>query len=70
MKWLRYQRVISLETQVGITSQINKWANMDPRTCHRWEQVPKRSKHPLLTGCTRHEPISKIISHNKCILIR
>jgi hypothetical protein len=30
MKWLRYQRVISLEPQVGITSQRNKWANTDP----------------------------------------
>jgi hypothetical protein len=27
MKWLRYQRVISLKIQVGIISQINKWAN-------------------------------------------
>jgi hypothetical protein len=24
MKWLRYQRVISLETQIGVTSQITK----------------------------------------------
>jgi hypothetical protein len=33
MKWLRYQRVISLETQVRITSQIkkiNKWALHGP----------------------------------------
>jgi hypothetical protein len=30
MKWLRYQRVINLEKQVGITSQRNKWANTDP----------------------------------------
>jgi hypothetical protein len=35
-----------LETQVGVTSQINKWANTDPRTCRWWNQVP-RSKHPL-----------------------
>jgi hypothetical protein len=26
LKWLRYQRVISLKTQVGITNQRNKWA--------------------------------------------
>jgi hypothetical protein len=29
-KWLRYQRVTSLKTQLGVTSQINKWANTDP----------------------------------------
>jgi hypothetical protein len=28
-KWPRYQRVISLQTQVGITSQRSKWANTD-----------------------------------------
>jgi hypothetical protein len=64
MKWLRYQRVpvISLETQVGVTSQINKWANMDPRTCWRWDQVPRRSKNPLKTGHTRREPSSIIVN--------
>jgi hypothetical protein len=37
MKWLRYQRVIiiSLKTQVGITTQKNKWTNTDPRTYPR-----------------------------------
>jgi hypothetical protein len=30
MKWLKYKRVISLETQVGITSLRNKWANREP----------------------------------------
>jgi hypothetical protein len=33
-KWngyLRYERIISLELQAGITSQISKWANTDPR---------------------------------------
>jgi hypothetical protein len=30
MKCQRYQRVIDLDTQVGITSQRNKWANTDP----------------------------------------
>jgi hypothetical protein len=38
-KWLRYQRVISLETRVGITNQRNKWANTDPRIYRRWDQV-------------------------------
>jgi hypothetical protein len=47
-KWLRYQRVISLKKPVGNTNQINKWANTDPRIYRRWDQVPRRSKHPLL----------------------
>jgi hypothetical protein len=50
MKWPRYRRVISLEIQVGITSQINKWANTDPRKYWRWDKVPRRNKHPLPTG--------------------
>jgi hypothetical protein len=62
LKWLRYQRVISLETQVGVTSQINKWANMDPQTCQRWDQVPRRSKHPLSIGHIRREPSSMIMN--------
>jgi hypothetical protein len=36
MKWLRYQRVISLKIQVGNTNQRNKWANTDPQTYRRW----------------------------------
>jgi hypothetical protein len=36
-KWLRYHSVISLETQVGITSQRNNWANTEPRTYRRWD---------------------------------
>jgi hypothetical protein len=56
LKWLRYQRVISLETQVGITNQRNIWANMDPRIYRRWDQVLRRNKHPLSTGHTRREP--------------
>jgi hypothetical protein len=32
------------------TNQRNKWANTDPRIYRRWDQVPRRSKHPLLTG--------------------
>jgi hypothetical protein len=30
MKWPRYRRIINLKIQVGITNQINKWANTDP----------------------------------------
>jgi hypothetical protein len=56
MKWLRYQRVISLNIQVGNTNQINKWANTDPRIYRRWDQMPRRSKHPLLIDHTRREP--------------
>jgi hypothetical protein len=37
MKWLRYQRVISLKIQVGNTNQRNKWANTDPRRYRRWD---------------------------------
>jgi hypothetical protein len=48
MKWPRCLREISLVIQVGITSQINKWANMDPRKYWWWDQVSRRSKHPLL----------------------
>jgi hypothetical protein len=43
MKWLRYQRVISLKLQVGNTNQRNKWANTDPRIYRKWDQVPRRS---------------------------
>jgi hypothetical protein len=32
LQWPRYQRLISLDTHLGITSQMNKWTNMDPRT--------------------------------------
>jgi hypothetical protein len=60
MKWPRYRRVISLEIQVGITSQINKWAKTDPRKYRRWDQVPRRSKHPLSTGRTRR------VAHFSC----
>jgi hypothetical protein len=62
MERLRYQRVISLKTQVEVTSQINKWANADPRTCRRWDQVPRRSKHPLSTGHPRRESSSMIMN--------
>jgi hypothetical protein len=62
MKWSRYQRVISLETQVGITSQRNKWANTDPQTYKRRDQVPRRSKHPLLTGHICSKPSFMIMN--------
>jgi hypothetical protein len=40
---------------IGITSQINKWVNTDPRIYRRWDQLPRRCKHPLLTSRTRRE---------------
>jgi hypothetical protein len=62
MKWLRYQRVISLKKPVGNTNQRNQWANKDPRIYRRWDQVPRRSKHPLLIDHTRREPSSMIMN--------
>jgi hypothetical protein len=62
MKWLRYQRVISLKIQVGNTNLRNKWANTDPRIYRRWDQVPRRSTHPLLIDHTRREPSSMIMN--------
>jgi hypothetical protein len=62
MKWLRYQRVISLKIQVGNRNQRNKWANTDPRIYRRWDQVLRRSKHPLLIDHTRREPSSMIMN--------
>jgi hypothetical protein len=53
MKWLR---VISLKTQVGNTKQRNKWANTDPQIYRGWDQVPWRSKYPLLIDHNRLEP--------------
>jgi hypothetical protein len=58
----RYQRVIGLKIQVGNTNQRNKWANMDPRIYQRWDQVPRRSKHPLLIDHTRREPSFMIMN--------
>jgi hypothetical protein len=49
------KRVISFEIQIGITSQRSKWANTNPRTYRRCDQVPRRSKHPMSTGQTRCE---------------
>jgi hypothetical protein len=53
---MRYQRVVSLEKQVGIISYKIKLANIDLRVYWRWNQVPRRSKHPLPTGHTCCEP--------------
>jgi hypothetical protein len=61
-KWLRYQRVISLKLQVGNTNQRNKCANTDPRIYRRWDQVLRRSKHPLLIDHTRREPSFMIMN--------
>ena len=36
------------------------WTNTDSWTHQRWDQVPRRSKHPLLTGHTRREPIDQV----------
>jgi hypothetical protein len=65
MKWPRYQRVISLETQVGITSQRNKWANTGPRKYWRRDKVSMRSKQPLSTGRNRLE---NHLERNKSVL--
>jgi hypothetical protein len=65
MIWLRYQRVISLKIQVGNTNQINKWPNTNPRIYRRWDQVPRRSMHPLLIDHTRCEASSMILN---CLL--
>jgi hypothetical protein len=54
VKWPRYQIVISLETHVGITSQIDKWANTDPRTYRRWDQVTRRSSIFDMQELARH----------------
>jgi hypothetical protein len=59
-KWPRYRRVVSLKIEVGITSQINKWANTDPRKYRRWDQMPRRSKHPLPTPYQTSKSVVKI----------
>ncbi|XP_055996543.1 uncharacterized protein LOC125683740 isoform X1 [Ostrea edulis] len=35
---------------------LESWANTDPWVYQRWDQVPRRSKHPLSTGHIRREP--------------
>jgi hypothetical protein len=58
MKWLRYQRVISLKIQVGITNQRNKWANTDIRIS------PVDWSHP---PCTQfHDHKCGVILYGRC----
>jgi hypothetical protein len=47
------------QIQVGNTNQRNKWANTIYR---RWDQVPRRSKHPLFIDHTGREPSSMIMN--------
>jgi hypothetical protein len=61
---IKYQTMINLETQVGITSLRNKWANTDPWT---WDPVSRRSTHFLLTGYTRREPSFLIMNSDRVI---
>jgi hypothetical protein len=56
IKRLRYQKVFSLKIQVGNTNQRNKWADMDSQIYWRWDQVLRRSEHPLLIDHTHREP--------------
>jgi hypothetical protein len=44
------------------TNQRYKWANTDPRIYRKWDQVPRRSNHPLLIDHTRREPSSMIMN--------
>ncbi|XP_056000244.1 uncharacterized protein LOC130048105 isoform X2 [Ostrea edulis] len=48
-------RASSIHT-TWMPTKDDSWANTDPWTHQRWDQVPRRSKHPLLTGHTRREP--------------
>jgi hypothetical protein len=52
----------SKKKTVGNTNQRNKWANTDPRIYRRWDQVPRRTKHPLLIDHTRRKPSSMIMN--------
>jgi hypothetical protein len=45
--------------------QIREWAYTDLRIYQRWDQVPRRSKHPLLTG--NHVLIYKNIKVNNVL---
>jgi hypothetical protein len=40
-------------------------ANRDLWIYQRWDQVPRRSKHPLMTGHTRREPYVYFQSRQK-----
>jgi hypothetical protein len=64
---LKHLFSLMFETHIGITSQRNKWANTDPRTYLRWDQVPW-SKHPMSTGHTRCN-LAQFLDH-ECEVIR
>jgi hypothetical protein len=49
VRWATSKRVIRLKIRVEITSQINEWANTDPQTYSRWDQVPRKNKHMFST---------------------
>jgi hypothetical protein len=51
MKWPRYRRVISIEIQVGISSQIDKWASTDPGNTFR----------PTPLHSFPHKPETKVV---------
>jgi hypothetical protein len=74
LEWLRYQTVISLETEVGITSQRNKKQKWTPG--HTEGRVRclggVKMKQPLSTGHTCRETHynAKISSQNKYVQIR
>jgi hypothetical protein len=69
MKWLRSQRLISLKIQVGNTNRRNRYANTDPMIYWRWDQVPRRSKRPLLINHTRRE-LSSIIMNGELSAVK
>ena len=63
----KFRKVINL---IKPRSNTNS-RNTDPWTYQRWNQVPRRSKHPLLTGYTHREPYLHIrLSLIKYIQIR
>jgi hypothetical protein len=72
MKGLRYQRVINDEKQVGVTSQRNKWANMDPPRytgggirCLGGESILSRPFAPAM----RPNSKAKFSNQNQCVQI-
>jgi hypothetical protein len=42
---------------------------MDPLQKRRWDQVPRSSKHPLLTGHTRRAPLVELSVQNFCLQV-
>jgi hypothetical protein len=59
MKWLRYQRVISLETYAGITIWRSKWTDMDFDG-----DIKGGIRHPSSTGHTSQLPSSVIMNES------